>query len=181
MFLGFVLVVFFPLSFFPGDIILSKTLSKINSSPVLKFGDSSDQLCRIVGWELQGKTQQGMCPRVSPCASLITVPEYLAGQELFSTPCTFRHIPRTSEELSIRFSPPENICKEVCVDSKHRVCCWFLGTSCCSWRCSSNTAAAKEQPPPAEAFSPVQSWLVRGRVWPCPFSIPSSARSISAP
>lgn len=181
MVLGFVLVVFTPSPFFPGDIILSKALSKINSLPILMFGDSSDQLCRIAGWELQGKTQQGMRPPVSLCASLITGPEYVVGQEFFSTPCRFRHIPRTSEELSIHFTPPENSCKEFCVDSKHCVYCWYLGIGCCSWRCSSKTAAAKEQPPPAEACSPLQSRLVRGSVWPCPFSTPSSARGGSVP
>lgn len=51
---GFGLVLFFsplpsPLFFFPADIILSKTVEKMNSLPILKFGDGPDQLAGFQG------------------------------------------------------------------------------------------------------------------------------------
>lgn len=45
---GFVLL-FPPPFFFPGDIILSKTLEKMNILPILKFGDGPDQLAGFQG------------------------------------------------------------------------------------------------------------------------------------
>lgn len=46
---GFVLLFPPPPFFFPGDIILSKTLEKMNILPILKFGDGPDQLAGFQG------------------------------------------------------------------------------------------------------------------------------------
>ena len=60
--LGFCFVSRSPLppTFFPGDIILSKALAKMNSLLIRKFGDSPDQIVGLQGAMWGGKTQQGM-------------------------------------------------------------------------------------------------------------------------